>query len=84
MLQVSKLIESLSELSPLQLQATRLLHQLTQLNSTNGLSVEKVMQIGPQIDQALVEAERVSEQSREVLERCQKLKPKSTGIPQGF
>lgn len=72
-------------LVPLELKAPPLLHVLTLLNRAKVLNVDIVLYLGPTIEGALAEAERVSEQSRRLTEQCLKLNEMEVlSIPAGF
>jgi len=69
----------------LELKAPPLLHVLTLLNRAKVLNVDIVLYLGPAIEGALAEAERVSEQSRRLTEQCLKLNEMEVlSIPAGF
>lgn len=86
----NKLISSITKslkhnLQPAALEAPDLLHQLIKLNQAQALTVEAVMSMGPKIDRAMVEAERISDQSRRIKERCKKVSPlPHPGVPLGY
>lgn len=72
-------------LAPLELKAPPLLQVLTLLNRAKILSIDIVMYLGPAIERALAEAERVSEQSRRLTDQCLKLEEmEMLSIPTGF
>jgi hypothetical protein len=72
-------------LQPFELKAAPLLQVLTRLNMAKVLNIEIIMYLGPTIEQALAEAERVSEQSRRLTEQCLRLTELELfSIPPGF
>lgn len=82
MLTASQLAYHLQELPPSELQALRLSQEIEQLAP---LTAAQVLALAPQIEAALVESHRLSEQSRRVIHQCLQLSPiPQPKVPLGF
>ncbi len=82
----AQVIERLNQIQPLSVDAIPLIRELEPLNAAGQIDVARLLQLGPRIEQALVQAERVSDESRRVVERCLELKPVPLPhtVPLGF
>jgi len=75
-------------LRPYELDAAPLFLATEMLNGLGMFSTKVVMYLGPRISAAIAEADRVSEQSRRLIERClnsgREVRDNSQTIPDGF
>lgn len=82
MLTAAQLADSLQNLPPTELRALRLNQEIEHLAP---LTAAQVLALAPQIEAALAESNRLSEQSRRIIHQCLQLTPiPQPKVPLGF
>ena len=80
-----QLAERLANLEPPELLALVLVNRLIELQQEGRMEATTLMQLAPEIEAALQETERISENSRRILRQCVDLRPiPHPKVPLGF
>ncbi len=83
---IQQIVASLRQMQPANLKAIPLTRQLIQAeHSPQGFSIEQVMQVGPQLQQALAQLDALETYHERSLTACKRLQPTpSPHVPLGF